>query len=511
MGQAGVEHRALKVGAVTGLSSVTAIVMQIITVPVCLNYWGKETYGIWLALFALFAMLQTTGTGYVNYTGNQINLLYHQDQAALQRTLASALAGVALLGGVQLAAVLATFGLGVLPDLLGISGKMAETNEANLALLSLAGSWVLGGFYFGVVHRLLIPAGMMYQAAWWSLGSQLSLFLVVMISALAHASILQTSLFYALVQFLFVASSAWYIRHKLPQFYPWWRGFNLAHGLRDLYRSSSQTASGLIQQGASNGLVVLVSTISGAAAVPVFTTVRTLSNLWTNITNVMTTPLLPDVVRFHATGERKKLVAVQEVHGVLVGTAVNLSILLAYPFIEPMYRYWTSGTVELNKVLLCALLASVSLMNLGAMMNTYLNGINHHRALLSTALARGGIGLIIGGLMMSYFGVGGLGIGVWLGELTALLFLVHFFSAINRSEGFMARIGSMAPSLVSVMSLHLFMGAEALEIGSTGWLLLISVSGICIGAYWGWHCLDESVNKRLLGLFGSRIGMKAGV
>jgi hypothetical protein len=84
--------------SVTGLSSVLAI-MQLVTVPICLKYWGKESYGMWLALFSVFAMLQTTGTGFVNYVGNQINLLYHQGQAALQETLASSLAGVFILAG----------------------------------------------------------------------------------------------------------------------------------------------------------------------------------------------------------------------------------------------------------------------------------------------------------------------------------------------------------------------------------------------------------------------------
>ena len=32
-------------------------------------------------------------------------------------------------------------------------------------------------------------------------------------------------------------ATAFYVAHKLPQFYPWWRGPSWPHGLRDLYRS----------------------------------------------------------------------------------------------------------------------------------------------------------------------------------------------------------------------------------------------------------------------------------
>src|SRR5437868_14477856 len=103
---------------------------------------------------------------------------------------------------------------------------------------------------------------------------------------------------------------------------------------------------------------MLVSALSGAASVPLFTTVRTLSNLWTNVTNVLTTPLLPDVVRYHAVGEGQKLVSVNEAYWVLVGTAVNSGVLITYPAIKPLYGYWTAHAVPLDERLLCLLLAS---------------------------------------------------------------------------------------------------------------------------------------------------------
>ena len=509
MSQNNTEIRALKVASVTGLASVLAIAMQIVTVPTCLKYWGNESYGMWLALFSLFAMLQTTGSGFVNYVGNQINILYHRDLPALQSTLASALLGVFLLGSLQLTVILTLIGLGMLPGLIGTSVARADINHAHLALLTLAGSWVLGGFYLGIVHRLLVPAGMMYQAAWWSLCSQLTLFLVVICAALFRTSLLQASLTYAIVQFIYIFASAWYVRCKLPVFYPWWKGFSVAQGLHDLQQSMSLTTSGIIQQGASNALVLIVSVFSGASAVPVFTTVRTLANLWTNITNVLTTPLLPDVVRFHAKGEWKKLLAVQETHSVLVGTAVNLSMLLAFPFIDPFYRHWTQHTVALNKFLLCVLLASVSLLNLGAMMNIFLTGINHHRTIFSTTLARGAVSLILGALLVQVLGLSGLGLGIWTGELLTLLLLIYFFFKQARLLGELdSARHSLSPPLLGVASLHIFFAVEILTSFNGPWLHLLAILGVCVSAFWGWVRLDTSVRARLHHLVSKRLSLK---
>lgn len=506
------EGRALRVMSVTGLSSILAIAMQFVTVPICLKYWGKEPYGMWLALFSVFTMLQTTGTGFVNYIGNQINLLYHQDQVAVQDTLASSLAGVFVLAAFQLMLVIAVIVFDGLPGLIGISSVAGQPQNPELALLVLAGSWLLGGFYFGIIHRLQIPAGMMYQAAWWALGTQFSLFLVVIFSALCRFTLLQTSALFALVQFFLVFASALYVRFKLPAYYPWWRGFRLTHGLRDLMRAIPLTASGMIQQGSSNGLVILVSAVSGSAAVPVFTTVRTLANLWTNVTNVLTTPLLPDVVRFHAKGEGRKLLAVQETHGVVVGSAVNMSILLAYPLIEPLYKSWTNHVVELDQILLCSLLASVSLMNLGAMMNTFLTGINHHRSILSTTFARSAVSLTFGGAMLIYIGVGGLGLGVWAGELAALGLLIYFFIKTARVHPETNTTwGLLGPSILSVATVQVYLGAIAAGAPIANVIYPVSIGAVLVGTAWGWRRLDVEIRSRLAFLIGKRFGMKEAV
>ena len=371
---------------------------------------------------------------------------------------------------------------------------------------------MLVGFYLGIIHRLLIPTGMMYQSSWGALGTQLSLFMVVIISALSKFTLIQTSALFAFVQLLWAIASALYIRFKLPEHYPWWRSFSFSWGLRDLLRSIPLTVSGLIQQGSSNGLVILISVVAGAAAVPVFTTVRTLTNLWTNVTNLLTTPLLPDVVRFHAKNEWRKLFAVHETHGVITVGAVNFSILLLYPFIEPMYKYWTSHAVALDKVLLCTLLASVSLMNLGAMMNIFLTGINHHRSILSTVIARGSVSLIFGGVLLSYVGVGGLGLGVWAGELVALALLVYFFIKTARMHPETnPSLATLAPALFSVASVQVYLGMVAIETPGAPVLYLLALIGVLLGTVGGWRRLDVETRSRLTRLVGKRFGIKEAV
>lgn len=493
------EHRIIKVGFITGLTSVMTIIMQIISVRICLVYWGNESYGMWLSLISLFLMIQSTGSGFVNYIGNQINILYHKDINCLRKTLASSIVGIILIASIQFIIIVYIILFDNLPNLLGVTISFAENNKAELSLLLLSVSWILGGFYLGVIHRLSIPTGMMAQACWWSFATQLILFLIVMVSAYLNLKIYIASLVYAIVQFLLILASALYNRYKLPQFNPWLSNIDLTHGFRDLYYSMGQTISGLIQQGTSNGLVVLISFVSGASSVPVFTTVRTLTNLWTNITNILTSPLLPDLVRFYAIGDQKKIMIVNQVHNIFVGTAVNLSIIILFPFISTIFNYWTNNTINLNNTLLCFMLSSVSIVNFYSLMNLYFNSVNNNRVIIILSFVRSSIVLCVGGVLLLYFGLGAFGFGIWLSELVVMIILSYIFIKPmifkNHSE-----LKKFLPAFTSLFLVNFYL---LLQVNNFKYINFLFIFGVLFCFFIGLKNLDSYVKNRIFKLVQS--------
>lgn len=505
MSRDGIEHRAAKVSLVTGLSTLLSIGFQLISVPICLKYWGKETYGSWLALYAAFMLVRSLDTGFISYVGSKLNTLYHQDQNALREHLASAITGIAFIGALQLSIGVAAIFSDGLVLLLGVPSDTVSDHRSSLALLVLIGTWALFGSYLGIVHRLLIPTGMMYQAAWWAMGFQVSQFTGIILAAILHFDMLQTSLLFAFLQLSIYFASAIYIRQKLPAYYPWWRGGRPRTGIKDLGRSMWLTTSNLILQGATNGTVILVAALSGPAAVPVFTTVRTLANLWTNVTSVLSTPLLPEVVRYHATGEGRKIVTISEAYWVLVGTAVNLGVLITYPLIEPMYGYWTAHAVSLDKSLLCLLLASVIVANVGGLITLYLNGINSLRVVLVASVIRGILSLGAGGFLFFHFGLAGFGMGILGGELLALLVMERYFVKRELSrQSISMPLRSLAPITVSTVSVLLYLMSEGFGFTLARFLYPVALLGVVIASLWGWRGLEQGVRTRLVRMIGNR-------
>ena len=506
----GIERRITKVSVVTGLSTALSIGLQLVSVPVCLHYWGNETYGTWLALFAAFTLMRTVDGGYIGYVGNQLNMLYHRDQQALRVTLASAVWGVTLLGVLQLIILMALYATDTVGFIVDSQHSRTAVREAVLALSVLSVSWIFTGSYLGIVHRFLIPTGMMYQAAWWSMGFQLSQFAALITAAMLGLDILRAATLLALIQAGIYTTSAVYIKLKLPLYYPWWTGPSSAVGFSDLLRSVPLTLSGVLQQGGNSGLVMLVLTFCGPAAVPAFTTVRTLTNLWTTLINVLTTPLLPDVVRYYATADARKLLAVHQAHWLLVGSAVNLSILIAYPFLESVYGLWTRNSLPLDKPLMSLLLATVSLAGMSALTTTFLSGINHSGFILVSAVLRGGVALLLGALLLPAFGPTGLGIAVLLAEAFVLVVTVHWFF---RNE--LARISgertsfSILWSWMSSGCVVAYLVAESfnLAVASSGYWL--AMAGVVLGSVFAWRGLSAELKTRFQSLLYTATGNPA--
>jgi len=504
-----IEQRAAKVSSVTGLSAVLSIVLQLIAVPICLTHWGKETYGSWLALYAAFMMVRSIDAGFVSYVGNKLNYLYHQSHADLHRHLASSLVGTAIIGVIQLTiGIAAVFSDGLLRSL-GLLASQGDQNHSRLALLVLIGTWVLSGSYLGIVHRLLIPTGFMYQATWWAMGLQVGQFSAILLAAFQRLDMLHTSLLLASVQFGIYTASGVYVRLKLPAFFPWWRGGVPRTGIQDLGHSLSLTASNLIQQGSASGIVILVSILTSPAIVPVFTTARVLANLWTNISNVLTAPMLPDVVRFAATGEGRKLVTLSEAYWVIVGSILNLGVLLTYPFVEGVFGHWTAHSIALNKPLHCFLLASVVVSNVGGLFSLYFNGNNHVGVLLMLSILRGVAGLLLGGLLFMQLGLVGIGIAIMGGEVLVLILLSNQFMRreLPRQGGTMPML-SIAPILISSACVVAFLMYQGFQSRFSAIAFTISSLGVLTCAVWGWRRLEVGVRDRLVRLVKARFGKR---
>jgi O-antigen/teichoic acid export membrane protein len=350
-----------------------------------------------------------------------------------------------------------------------------------------------------------VPAGMLYQATWWLMVVQSTQAAALVACAALRLDLTGAALLFSAAQLAVYVASALYIARKLPRYAPWWKDPSWSIGVRDFWRSTVMVGANFLTQMGTNGLVMLVSSGLGAAAVPAFTTVRTATNLWTTLGNVLTSPLLPEVVRYHAQRDGAKLRTAYDAHLLIATTAVNASILAAFPFLDALYRHWTGGRVALDGSLLCWLLVSLVVGTPGALVTTYLVGINDLRSVTAIFAARGLVPLGVGALLLPTLGISAVGLGVALGELTGPLCLgLLRFRRQLAGLGVVSRSPVAGPTALGAVAVAIFLVAQATRSAYADAAYATAVGAVLVGAGWGWRRVDAEVRDRALRLLRRR-------
>jgi O-antigen/teichoic acid export membrane protein len=492
-----IEHRAIKNFSVNTLSFVFSLLQTLITVPVLLKYWGNSTYGTWLVLFAGFNLLQTLDLGHQNFVGNQLNVVYHKDKDQFKATLGSSLLIAYFLGAIELFACLALIYSNKLHLLLGITPREIADSHSAMGLVLLMVMWLTFGSVGGIIVRIMIPAGMLYESQWLGILTRLTQFLSVISVAFLGGSILDACFWYAVLQSVMSFLILWYIKVKLPGFFPWWRLADWRTGFGNFKRSLVLTFNSIAQQLANNGLTIFIATLFSAALLPSFSTLRTLTNTAGAVTTIIITALLPDLIRFHATLEKDKLLSTINANWFISGIAVNSGILLMLPFVEYLYRLWTKGNLQFNPSLFLLLAVTISLANFGAGLNTYLMGINDLSSQTIITIAR-----VVSLFLVSYafsanYGLVSIGIGCVVSETIASVILPFILTnrrliSLSTRLSYDIALLSLLPSCMLLIGVFASLYFE-MSYKYISWLL----APVLLNYYCNWKMLDDDVRSKL--------------
>src|SRR5688500_18796791 len=122
-------------GSVASWAQIIAnIAAQIVLVPIYLNYWSVNTYGVWLAIQGIMSALSMLDMGHQNFMGYEFLRIGRQNIPALCKHLCSAVIIAVGIGIVLVLMTVVFFFTGILDFLLGASGpeEVALVNAAGI-------------------------------------------------------------------------------------------------------------------------------------------------------------------------------------------------------------------------------------------------------------------------------------------------------------------------------------------------------------------------------------------
>lgn len=494
------EKRTLESTLAGGLHFILTFIQSITLVPLFLKFWGNDKYGAWLAVFSFVTMLRALDLGHQNFVGTEFQLHYHTDKKKAKTILGSSVRIALLLGFLELMVFLILVLFGLDRKLIGYDAISSPSVRAGIFALVLM--WWAVGSLGGILVRVILPLGLYAKSVYLSLIFKILEILVLFFCSFGDTSIFWVCLWYAVASLLYSLFIMWDIKRIMPEFFPWWSDGTWKIGIRNLKKSLVLTFNGLIDQFNANGIVLIISAFLQTAMVPVFTTIRTVTNTVSQLTMLVTGPLVPELIRYHSTGQFEKTQHIFSTNWLISGLIVNLPMVILIPIIQPIYMWWTAGQLEFNYSLFFLLSLSVCLMNFGRSYSNYLIGINYLNALSTITLSRVLVLSFTIAVLLPSKGLIALGWGILLAEIVAswiipAIFIRHVIKgykafSIKRYEW----LALLSVGLVAVCYITSFLFPTI----NTYWTVLVTAILLVMLARIQWMGLDNEVKFRLLSL-----------
>lgn len=410
----GVARRLVLGLGVQGLTFVVQVLLQFLSVPICLSSWGAAVYGDWLVLAAAGGLLMMADLGVAGHLSNGLRAAWARgEQAAGQRILQAGLGAYALLLSVLLAVLAGVMALLDLPALLGV--ERLEHAHAVLVLLGLS-------------TLLLLPRELTLSvyAARGQFSRQVGDFLLltsaqqgtVIGGALAGGSPEQVAMGYCAVSLLVGwGVSLWSLRRCHPDavFMP------CRPTVAELRELAVKSPFYAIQQGGGVLLVqlpvVLLGRLSSPSAVVAFSTMRTLTGLIRQIANQFATVAGLEMAHLYArggTGDTARLYRIiAPVTGAIVGAMGGGTLALGPWFLG----VWTHGAVAFDMALAATFVTAAVLMAPAYCSFALLRLIGRPQPLAVAVLAQAGAMILLAPILVPGHDALGAAIAVGLAEV----------------------------------------------------------------------------------------------
>ncbi len=355
--------------------SVTALT-QLATVPVLATAWGVELFGHWLLLSTIPAFLVASDFGFGTAAGNR--LIGEVANGEADKALTTFQSALVTILGCSLVVGLVCFTLAeTLPaSVFGSTAAMDGEKSRQILLVLIA--YGLIGLQGSLFTSVLRAHGAFARSTTFEATVQLGEGLAVILVALAGRSPLDAALGLLLVRCLGVLGHVLLALHHAP-----WLRLGFAVADRAKVREMLSPAIAAMMLPLSNaaylqGTALAVGAAAGAAAVPIYTTLRTLSRVVLQLLMTINLPILPEFTSEFAKGNRAWVVRAAGGIGsfnAIIGLVGAVGIGM---FGHWLLAHWTRGTIAAPAAMIWLTAAAIAASTTWNPLSNLLLAVNRH-------------------------------------------------------------------------------------------------------------------------------------
>ena len=438
--------RLIKAFSAQGLTFGLDFIKTILLVPFFISNWGVDLYGSYLTCLSLLALFMSLDNGFSLYISNEYNLLFHKDLIKAKQLISSAIKVVVFSNILQCFFV--SFFIFIQ---LNFSVFFIEI-DILYALLVLCFYRLLFGSSKGLMVKTLFPIGYFHRSSLLGTAEKIVEILVLIPFVIFSKSFLDAIIFITIFKSIYCIVSLWLIYI--------WSGNSviklrksgaLKDGFKMYKKSLPLMFNSFFDKSSNDGLNTLVSITLGPATLPIYTTIKTLSNLMLKFFNLLLQPIVPEIGRLYSINQNSKIIEIFRVFILLI-TLASFSLLIFCYCGEVIYSFWLNKQIVFNPVLFCTLIISSFIYMYSKVFISYFISVNDVRALTAISIFRGGGILGLTYVFLQFFGLECLG---WSNLIVEVFLLLIVFSLIYKSWDNKNQLFSKKESLVYVINICL--------------------------------------------------------
>ncbi len=418
-------RRRLSLGIASyGIDKIVVAAVQMLMVPVLANYWGLTLFGIWAMMITVPAFLVLSDFGIVNSALARMTRFIGRGEWDEARTsLHTAWLVTCIIGAFLCVIIAGVFWL-LPPSALPTTGSFTQ-GDARLTLFLLL-VYGLSAILFRLNTAVYRSAMHYVLSVWCSMGSYALENGGVLLAVLLGADPVIAAMVLLGMRLLAIGIVLAITFYRFPKIMPGFRAASRSE-LGEMWRPAlAASVLGFCLAAYLQGSVVLLGALAGAAAVPAFVAVRTLSRLGTQMSTLISIPVAQEFGGALARDDTRKAgryFALVAVPAAIMALGMGLGFLvLAQPFV----RWWTNGAIEADRTLVIFMAISSFAAILWNPLANLILVINRQAVFSYANLAVSGVGLLLIYALAGRMGASAAGLSFALVDLVTLVCVVLF-------------------------------------------------------------------------------------
>ncbi|HEX4150717.1 MAG TPA: hypothetical protein VHY75_00750 [Steroidobacteraceae bacterium] len=393
-------------------SQLVQTTLQLLSVPILATHWGLQTYGAWLVIFTVPNYLSFADFGFAAAAANDMTVsIARGDRAAAIETFHAVRATMAgICAALLLICVAAVFSM---PDrwlapitsisheqarltilMLAAYGVMSVQNSVSLAAFRSIGRYATGTYLQNTINLLEAVSALVVVSFGGNMEAAAATYLLVGIAGIAVRMVL-----------LWV-HAGWLV------FFSWRISFGQVRRL--MHPAAAVMALPLAQSLSLQGTVAVVGLAAGAAAVPAFTAVRTMSRIGVQLTMIVNNAVVPEFTMAAATADharRTRLAFMSMASSALILLPMFVVIVGGGPIV---LRLWTHGSIHAPYALIVFMAMTMIANGTWLPISNLIFALNRHAQFSYYYLASAAAAVLLSYPLVRWLGSPGAGISLLL-------------------------------------------------------------------------------------------------